>query len=44
MDFIERIFHVAPDAASGSFEALLFLIPIVGIALLWRMRSRRSKR
>jgi hypothetical protein len=44
MDFIERIFGIAPDGGSGSFEVLLFLIPIVGLYALYRARSRRNKR
>jgi hypothetical protein len=41
MDFIERIFGVAPDGGSGLLEALLFLIPIVGILVVraWQKRS-----
>jgi hypothetical protein len=42
MDFIERIFGFSPDGGEGSFEFLLFAIPIAGIVyLLWRRRSRR---
>ena len=40
MDFIERIFGISPDGGSGAFEALLFLIPIIGIALIWQKRRR----
>jgi hypothetical protein len=43
MDFIERIFGIAPDGGSGSLELLLFLIPIAGIAYLWVRRRRRDK-
>jgi hypothetical protein len=44
MDFIERIFGVAPDGGSGSLEFLLFAIPIAGIAyLIARRRQRRKK-
>ena len=44
MDFIERIFGFAPDGGDGSFEFLLFAIPIAGIAyLLWRRRMRRER-
>lgn len=43
MDFIERIFGFSPDGGDGSFEFLLFAIPLAGIAyLLWRRRQRRS--
>ena len=46
MDFIERIFGIAPDGGSGSLEFLLFLIPLVGIALLikYRRGSRKQER
>ena len=44
MDFIERIFGFAPDGGDGSFEYLLFAIPMAGIAyLLWRRRLRRQQ-
>ena len=41
MDFIEKIFGISPDGGSGAFEALLFLIPIVGIIAIrfWRKRN-----
>ncbi|MBX3670435.1 MAG: hypothetical protein KF778_18700 [Rhodocyclaceae bacterium] len=39
MDFLERIFGIAPDGGSGWFEVLLFLLPIAGIA--WIVRQRR---
>ena len=38
MDFIERIFGFSPDGGSGSFELLLFLIPLVGIAAVYLLR------
>jgi len=43
MDFIERIFGIAPDGGSGTLEFLLFAIPVCGIAVLavWR-RARRQ--
>lgn len=44
MDFIERILGVSPDGGSGAFEALLFLVPLVGIGLLRYARSGWSKR
>jgi hypothetical protein len=39
MDFIERIFGFSPDGGSGLFELLLFLIPLLGLVALWRLRS-----
>jgi len=45
MDFIERIFGIAPDGGSGSLEMLLFLVPMAGIAwLALRARARRQRR
>ena len=44
MDFIERIFGVAPDGGSGLLELLLFLIPIVGIVVIHRWRRRASRK
>ncbi len=39
MDFIERIFGFAPDGGSGSWEMLLFALPIAGLCYLaWRRR------
>jgi hypothetical protein len=43
MDFIEKIFSISPDGGSGSLEVLLFLVPIVGIYLLYRARSRKRR-
>lgn len=41
MDFIERILGITLDGGDGSFEFLLFAIPITGIAyLVWRRRQR----
>jgi hypothetical protein len=44
MDFIERIFGISPDGGSGSFEFLLFALPIVGICLIYIYRSRAKAR
>lgn len=43
MDFIERIFGFSPDAGSGSFEFLLFAIPVAGICY-WVLRRRLRAR
>jgi len=43
MDFIEKIFGISPDGGSGMFELLLFLVPAVGIYLIYRMRSSWHK-
>ena len=46
MDFIERIFGFSPDGGDGSFEWLLFAIPVAGLIYLWRRRQvlARQKR
>jgi hypothetical protein len=44
MDFIERIFGISPDGGTGVFEVLLFLLPILVLAMLgkrWYARGRR---
>ena len=45
MDFIERLFGFSPDGGDGSFELLLFAIPIVGIIAVafYRRAQRRGK-
>jgi len=43
MDFIERIFGISPDGGSGSFEFLLFAVPLAGIVYLV-VRRRRQQR
>ncbi len=43
MDFIERIFGFSPDGGDGSFEFLLFAIPLAGIAYLLARRRRRQR-
>jgi hypothetical protein len=40
MDFIERIFGIAPDGGSGTFEALVFMS--VTLVLVGLMRWRHS--
>lgn len=45
MDFIERLFGIAPDGGSGALEFLLFVAPIVGIVVLrWRAKRRARRR
>jgi len=34
MDFIERIFGLAPDGGSGATEVAIVLVPIVALALV----------
>ena len=40
MDFIEKIFGIAPDGGSGSLETGLILIPVMVIAAILFMRLR----
>ena len=44
MDFIEKLFGISPDRGNGSFELLLFLIPVVVLAIVWFSRSSHRKR
>jgi hypothetical protein len=43
MDFIERIFGFSPDDGSGSFELLLFALPVAAFLFVraWRRHFRR---
>lgn len=43
MNFIERIFGIAPDGGSGSLEFFLFALPVAGILYL-ASRARNRKR
>jgi len=43
MDFVERLFGIAPDGGSGSLEFLLFAIPIVGISYLLLRRVLKAQ-
>jgi hypothetical protein len=43
MDFIEKLFGIAPDGGSGAFELLLFVIPIAGLCYLALRRRFRNK-
>ena len=44
MDFRERIFGFSPDGGNGSFELLLFAIPIAGLAVIYLARSIHNSR
>jgi len=44
MDFIERIFGVAPDGGSGSLEAAIIFAICAGAALLGYLKTRRTRR
>jgi hypothetical protein len=43
MNFVEQLFGIAPDGGNGSFELLLFLIPLAGILLLRVWSKRRHE-
>ena len=43
MDFIERIFGIAPDGGDGSLEFFLFALPIAGLCWLVVRRRRRNR-
>ncbi len=40
MDWIERLFGLAPDGGDGSLEALLVMVPLLVLALAWYLRQR----
>ena len=44
MDWIERLFGVAPDNGDGSLELLIFiaLVAIVAVGILWRIPRARD--
>jgi hypothetical protein len=42
MDFIERVFGISADGGSGTFEFLLFAIPVVALYIIYRARSIRN--
>ena len=44
MDFIEHIFGVSPDGGNGTFELMLFVLPIIGIYILYQRYHRSTKR
>jgi len=44
VDFIERLFGLAPDGGNGTLELLLFAIPLAGIAILALGVRRRMQR
>lgn len=44
MDFLETLFGFSPDGGNGSFELLLFLIPIAGISAVAAYQVRRARR
>jgi hypothetical protein len=44
MDFIERLFGFAPDNGDGSFELLLFLVPLALIAAFEFRRRAGARR
>jgi hypothetical protein len=41
MYLLEWLFGIAPDSWNGSFELLLFLIPLAGILLLRAWRNHK---
>jgi hypothetical protein len=44
MDFIERIFGVAPDGGTGSLEWAFLLVPLIGAWLLLKYRPWTRQR
>lgn len=45
MDFIEKLFGFSPGGGSGSFEFLLFALPMAGICyLLFKRRQNKLRK
>jgi hypothetical protein len=44
MDWLERLFHVDPDAGTGLFELALSLLVGLAVALLAVRLTKRSRR
>jgi len=44
MDFIEKIFGMAPDGGSGALELALVLVPFLAVSLVAFLAKRRSRR
>jgi len=49
MDWIERVFHVSPDAGNGSLELLFLLLPLAAffigsVSVLWFWQRRKKDR
>jgi hypothetical protein len=45
MDFIERIFHIAPDGGTGTLELsllIVFLVAPIAVTMVVRRRRARS--
>ena len=43
MDFIERIFGIAPDGGDGTFELALFAMAIVLVGMVLFLRKSRLR-
>jgi hypothetical protein len=41
MDFIERIFHIAPDGGTGAMELAIVLLPVIITLAAAMLRKRR---
>jgi hypothetical protein len=46
MNFVERIFGIAPDGGDGSLELLLFVVPLTLVLVImgWRRRQAGTRR
>ena len=43
MDFIERIFHIAPDGGTGAMELAIVLLLVINSLAAAMLRKRRSR-
>jgi hypothetical protein len=44
MDFVERIFGISPDGGNGTFELMLFAVPVAMAALVFIVRRQLKRR
>jgi hypothetical protein len=44
VDFIERIFHVAPDGGTGSLELAILLVLVIFPLVVLMFRKNRARR
>jgi cell division protein FtsX len=44
VDWVERLFHVSPDAGNGSFEILIVLVVTFAVTAALSVRMHRSRR
>ncbi|MGA2649611.1 MAG: hypothetical protein ABSF28_03770 [Terracidiphilus sp.] len=44
MDFIEKVFHIAPDGGTGVTELAFFIVLVLAMGLVVRRREQKHAR